>query len=51
MVCAWLQVKQKENALQEINQKIEKYQSKEKEVLQTIQNKDEINLVINHEIK
>lgn len=47
----WLLVHQKEISLQEIDEKIEKYQNKEREILQTIQNKDEVNLVINEEIK
>lgn len=48
---AWLLVKQKEEELREIEEKIEKYKKKENEILMTIQNKDETNLVINEEIK
>lgn len=49
--CAWLLVRQKEEELREIEEKIEKYKKKENEILTIIQKKDETNLEINEEIK
>ncbi|KAM7347033.1 structural maintenance of chromosomes 6 [Cochliomyia hominivorax] len=48
---SWLLVHQKENELKEIEEKIEKYKNKEREILSTIQNKGEANLLINQEIR
>lgn len=48
---AWLLVTQKENLLKEIDEKIEKYQKEEEELLQAIQNKDQVNLIKNEEIR
>ncbi|XP_037805472.1 structural maintenance of chromosomes protein 6 [Lucilia sericata] len=47
----WSLVKEKEDSLIEIDEKLEKYHRKEKEILETIQNKDGVNLALNQEIK
>lgn len=51
IIYAWLSVTQKENLLKETDEKLEKYQKKENEFLQAIQNKDQVNLRINQEIR
>lgn len=47
----WLLVKQCEDRLEEITEKLEKYEKKERDLKNLIQNKDEVNLSLTQDIK
>lgn len=47
----WLLVKQCEDRLEEIADKLEKYEKKERDLKNLIQNKDEVNLSLTQDIK
>lgn len=47
----WLLVKQCEDRLEEITEKLEKYEKKERDLKNLVQNKDEVNLSLTQDIK
>lgn len=47
----WLLVKQCEDRLEEITEQLEKYEKKERDLKNLVQNKDEVNLSLTQDIK